>query len=108
LKARHVLHAVGPVYSGKPNDAELLSSAYRTSLELCSRHGITTIAFPSISTGVYGYPVDQAAPIALQTVSQYVREHPEISLVRFVLFDAKTFAAYASALKDCLKIQPHE
>ena len=106
LGARYVIHAVGPVYSGKPKDAELLSSAYRASLELCSCHGITTMAFPSISTGVYGYPVNQAAPIALRTVSQYVRGHPEISLVRFVLFDAKTFAAYADALKDGLKIPP--
>src|SRR6266513_3095831 len=65
LKARHVIHTVGPVYHGRSRDAELLSSAYRSSLQLASQHGLKTIAFPSISTGVYGYPLDQAAPIAL-------------------------------------------
>ena len=63
LKATFVIHAVGPVYAGKPHDATLLASAYRSSLEICSRHGITSVAFPSISTGAYGYPVQEAAPI---------------------------------------------
>jgi len=99
LKAEYVIHAVGPVYAEKPTDAELLASAYRESLALCSQHGISSIAFPSISTGIYGYPVEEAAPIALRTVAEYVREHPEIRLVRFVLFDQPTFAAYARALE---------
>ncbi len=98
LKARHVIHAVGPVYSGKPTDAERLASAYRSSLELCTRHQIASIAFPSISTGVYGYPVEEAAPIAIRTVATYLAEHPEVVLVRFVLFDAKTWTAYRDAL----------
>src|SRR3989338_3911419 len=98
LKARYVLHAVGPVYSGKPNDAELLASAYRSSLALCSQHGIRTVAFPSISTGVYRYPLEEAAPIALRTVAAYLTIHPEIELVRFMLFDSATYAAYRQAL----------
>ena len=99
LKARYVLHAVGPVYSGKPKDAELLASAYHSCLVLCSQHGIATVAFPSISTGVYRYPVEEAAPIALRTVAAYLRTHSEIVLVRFVLFDPATYAAYRQALE---------
>jgi len=98
LKARYVLHAVGPVYSGKPRDAELLAGAYQSCLRLCSQHGISTVAFPSISTGVYGYPVEEAAPVALGAVATYLKEHPEIRLARFVLFDAGTLAAYERAL----------
>lgn len=100
LKARYVLHAVGPVYSGKPKDAELLASTYRACLALCSQHRIATVAFPSISTGVYRYPVEEAAPIAIRTVAAYLAGHPEIRLVRFVLFDAKTLAAYQRVLGE--------
>lgn len=99
LKAKHVIHAVGPVYSGKPKDAALLAGAYRSSLELCSQHRIRTIAFPSISTGVYRYPVGEASLIAVRTVTAYLQEHPEIELVRFVLFDPATHAAYQHALQ---------
>ena len=99
LKARYVLHAVGPVYSGTPKDAELLASAYRACLALCSQHEITSVAFPSISTGVYHYPVEEAAPIALGTVATYLKTHPKIVLVRFVLFDSATYAAYHQALE---------
>jgi len=103
LKAKYVLHAVGPIYSGSPKDAELLSSAYRTCLELCTQHKISSIAFPSISTGVYGYPVEEASRIALKTVIDYLKDHPEIKLVRFVLFDSKTFKTYEEALKELIK-----
>ena len=99
LKAKYVLHAVGPVYSGKPKDAELLAGAYRACLALCSQHGIRTIAFPSISTGAYRYPLEEAAPIALRTVAAYLTSHPEIALVRFVLFDSATHTAYRQALE---------
>lgn len=94
LKAKYILHAVGPIYSGKPKDRELLAGAYQKSLELCSRHGIRSVAFPSISTGVYGYPVEKAARVALETASAYLKTHSEIKLVRFVLFDDKTFQIY--------------
>lgn len=103
LKAKYVLHAVGPIYSGSPKDAELLSSAYRTCLELCAQHKISSIAFPSISTGVYGYPVEEASRIALKTVIDYLKDHSEIKLVRFVLFDSKTFKTYEEALQELIK-----
>jgi O-acetyl-ADP-ribose deacetylase (regulator of RNase III) len=100
LKAKYVIHAVGPRYSGSPKDAELLSGAYRKSLELCTQHKIASIAFPSISTGIYGYPVEEASRVALKTVIDYLKDHPEIKLVRFVLFDSNTYHTYEEALKE--------
>lgn len=100
LKARSVIHAVGPVYSGKEKDAQLLSGAYRESLQLCVEHGIKRVAFPSLSTGVYGYPLEKAAPVALKTVKEFMESHPGVELVRFVLFDKRTFQAYQKALGD--------
>ena len=100
LKAKYVIHAVGPRYSGSPKDPELLSGAYRKSLELCSQNKISSIAFPSISTGIYGYPVEEASKLALKTVTDYLKDHPEIKLVRFVLFDSKTFEVYKESLKE--------
>jgi len=100
LKAKYVIHAVGPRYSGSPQDPELLSGAYRKSLELCTQNKISSIAFPSISTGIYGYPVEEASRIALTTVMDYLKDHPEIKLVRFVLFDSKTFGVYQESLKE--------
>ncbi len=99
LKANYVIHAVGPRYSGSPKDAELLSSAYRKSLELCTQNKISSIAFPSISTGIYGYPVEEASRIALKTAMDYLKEHPEMKLVRFVLFDSKTYDVYKESFK---------
>ncbi|HEU5099291.1 MAG TPA: O-acetyl-ADP-ribose deacetylase [Roseiflexaceae bacterium] len=100
LKARHVIHAVGPVYRGQARDAELLASAYRSSLRLASEHGLKTIAFPAISTGIYGYPLGEAAPIALQTAKQYLAQHPEIALVLFVLWDSAALKAFEHAAND--------
>src|SRR5262249_43964684 len=99
LKAHHVIHAVGPVYQRREQDAELLASAYRNSLRLAAENGLKSVAFPAISTGIYGYPLDQAAPIALRTVRQYLEQHPEIELVRFVLWDAAALQAYEQAAK---------
>jgi O-acetyl-ADP-ribose deacetylase (regulator of RNase III) len=100
LKAKNVIHTVGPVYRRDGARApELLASAYRRSLEVASENGLKSVAFPSISTGAYGYPLSEAAPIALKTVADFLKKHPEIELVRFVLFDAKTLAAYEEALK---------
>ncbi|HYF61976.1 MAG TPA: O-acetyl-ADP-ribose deacetylase [Herpetosiphonaceae bacterium] len=98
LKARHVIHAVGPRYNGQEHDAVLLASAYRRSLELASKHGIRSIAFPAISTGIYGYPLDEAAPIAVNTVREYVSDHPEIELVRFVLWHDEAYAVFEQAM----------
>jgi len=100
LKAKYVIHAVGPRYSGSAKDAELLFSAYRKSLELCTQNKISSIAFPSISTGIYGYPVEGASQIALKTVMDYLKDHPEIKLVRFVLFDSNTYRVYGETLKE--------
>jgi O-acetyl-ADP-ribose deacetylase (regulator of RNase III) len=100
LKAKHVIHTVGPVYRRDGGRApELLASAYRRSLEVASEHLLKSIAFPSISTGAYGYPLHEAAPIALKTVADYLKEHPDIELVRFVLFDQHTLKVYEAALK---------
>lgn len=100
LPARFVIHTVGPVYknatSGEP---ELLASAYLSCLELAEKKGITSLAFPSISTGVYGYPIQDAVKIALGTVSDYLKQQPTgIVLVRFVLFSDNDFGVYQNAL----------
>jgi len=105
LKARHVIHTVGPVYHSAGKRApELLASCYRRSLEVASAHKLKSIAFPSISTGAYGYPLEEAAPIALKTAMDYLKSHPDIQLVRFVLFGQDAYRAYEKALKDLVKI----
>jgi O-acetyl-ADP-ribose deacetylase (regulator of RNase III) len=103
LKAKYVIHAVGPRYSGSPTDPELLSGAYQKSLELCTQYNISSIAFPSISTGIYGYPVEEASKVALKTVMEYLKDHSEIKLVRFVLFDSRTLSVYQEALRELSK-----
>lgn len=104
LKAKHVIHTVGPIYHTEGKKApELLASCYRRSLELASQYKIQSIAFPSISTGAFGYPLKEAAPIALKTVMDYLSQHLEIKLVRFVLFGKEAFQAYEEALKELLK-----
>ena len=99
LKAKYVIHGVGPIYSGTPRDAKLLADVHHNALQLASAHGIASVAFPAISTGVYGYPLEEAAPVALRTALDYLRSHPEIKLVRFVLFGARAYQVYAAALK---------
>ncbi len=100
LRARWVIHAVGPFYrDGRHGEPELLASAYRRSLELAIARAVRSIAFPSISTGAYRFPIDAAAPIALGTVADVVRQHPgALDLVRFVLFAERDLAAYVAAL----------
>jgi O-acetyl-ADP-ribose deacetylase (regulator of RNase III) len=100
LKVRHLIHAVGPRYgrhAGK--EAELLASAHRESLRLASEAGCQSVAFPAISTGAYGYPLDEAAPIAIQAVRESLASYPSIKRVRFVLFDDQAFGAFAAALQ---------
>ncbi len=100
LKARYVIHTVGPIYrDGLHREPEILASCYRESLKLATAKGLATVAFPSISTGAYGYPMAEAARIALKTVKAYLAEHPEIERVRFVLFGKAALAAYEEALK---------
>ena len=101
LPAKYVFHAVGPIYQGGNNgEPEQLASAYRSCLDLAEEKGIGYISFPSISTGIYGYPVDQAAPIALKAVIDHLQK-PDSKLQRavFVLFDDRTHRAYADALR---------
>jgi O-acetyl-ADP-ribose deacetylase len=101
LKARYVIHTVGPIYrDGHHREAELLASCYRESLKLASAQGIKSLAFPSISTGVYGYPLEDAARIAVKTVTGYLSLHPEIELVRLVLFGQAAYEVYAQALEE--------
>jgi O-acetyl-ADP-ribose deacetylase (regulator of RNase III) len=104
LKAKHVIHTVGPIYHSEAKRAPgLLASCYRRSLELASENKLKSVAFPSISTGAYGYPLEEAAPIALRTVMDYLKSHPDVQLVRFVLFGNEAYRAYEKALKDLLQ-----
>ena len=100
LRARFVIHTVGPVYGGGTRrEADLLASAYRRSLEVAVANGIRSLAFPSISTGAYRFPIGEAATIALRTVTAFLAAHPEeLDLVRFVLFSEADLAVYEQAL----------
>jgi len=100
LPAKYVIHTVGPVYrkDKAETQAKELGSCYTESLKLAVKHGIRTISFPSISTGAYGYPVEEAAPIAVSAVKEFLKDHPEIEEVTFVLFDDRIYQAYRSVL----------
>ena len=100
LRARYVIHTVGPIYGGGQRDAEVLAAAHRASLELAAAHGLTSIAFPAISTGVYGYPVAEAAPVALAAVRDFLAGDSVLSLVRFVLWSHGTYAVFSTALEQ--------
>ena len=102
LKARYVIHTVGPVWrGGDRGESELLASAYQESVRLAVENKLSSISFPSISTGVYGYPVDQAAKVAVSAVAAFLHRNPAaLEEVIFVLFDSKTFAAYSVALRE--------
>lgn len=108
LPAQYVIHAVGPVY--RPNDrdvAQLLDSCYYRSLEIAEENEITNISFPAISTGIYGYPIEEAAPISLKAVARYLDEHEKtcVTAVRFVLFTDDFLKVFNSELEK-LKTQP--
>jgi O-acetyl-ADP-ribose deacetylase (regulator of RNase III) len=96
LPARHVIHTVGPVWnSGKYREPELLAACYRNSLELAKEHLLKTVAFPSISTGAYRFPIDQAAAIALKTVKSFLETHPgAFEKILFVLFSDRNLEIY--------------
>ena len=101
LPAKHVIHTVGPVFrGGNKGEPELLASCYRTSLQLALDHGLKTIAFPAISCGVYGYPIEQAGRIALQTTAEFLAKHPQIKQVRFVLFSQADHDVYEQILNE--------
>ncbi len=95
LPARWVIHTVGPVYSGTPRDADLLRACHASCLRIADELGADTIAFPAVSTGAFGYPVEAAAPVAIAAIRATATD---VSEVRFVLFDARSFAAFERAL----------
>lgn len=99
LPAKHVIHTVGPVYHGTEKDAVLLSSCYRNSLQLAIKNQITTIAFPAISCGVYGYPIQDACKIAIDTTCEFLKLHESIKKVMYVLFSEKDQEVYLNYIK---------
>jgi len=103
LPAKYVIHAVGPVYrGGRAGEAELLACCYRTAGQLAVENGIKTIAFPAISCGVYGYPLVEAAAIAIREVAAFLRGYSQIERVVFVLFDQRAYDAYQAAYQQLL------
>ncbi|MHC4917040.1 MAG: O-acetyl-ADP-ribose deacetylase [Planctomycetota bacterium] len=100
MPAKHVIHTVGPVYSGKPRDADLLASCHAQSLRLAAGEGLGSVAFPAISCGVYGYPLEEAAPVALGAAVSFLKgECGGIRRVRFVLFGDDALAAFEESLR---------
>lgn len=108
LPARHVIHAVGPVWSGGSHgEDDLLASAYRSSLRLAAAHGLRTLAFPSISTGAYRFPIERAARIALRTIRDFLlTEAHTLQEVRMVLFTDADLAVYSAALRELMAEPP--
>ena len=104
LPARHVIHTVGPIWhGGNKGEAALLESAYRESLKLAAEHELTSISFPSISTGAYSYPVAEAARVAIKAVVSFLTEQvTSLKEVVFVLFDSRTYKTYASTLEEVI------
>ena len=95
LKAKYIIHTVGPIYSGTAEDAAQLADCYRNSLDLAKEHDVHSIAFPAISTGVYGYPLEDATEIAVKTVAQWLEAHADYAMqVIFCCFDARTERVY--------------
>jgi O-acetyl-ADP-ribose deacetylase (regulator of RNase III) len=104
LPARWVIHTVGPIwYGGQSGEDDLLAQCYRNSLALAEANHIKTIAFPSISTGVYGFPVERASRIAVAEVKGFLEKNTSLEKVIFVCFDRNTYGCYAKAVKDIIK-----
>ncbi len=100
LRAKHVIHAVGPVWrGGDADEPRLLAACYERSLALAAAHGARSIAFPAISCGVYGYPIERAAPLAVETCAAFVAGAAEIDRIVFALFDDRALALYRAALE---------
>jgi O-acetyl-ADP-ribose deacetylase (regulator of RNase III) len=109
LLARHVIHTVGPVWrGGRHNEAELLANCYRNAIRLAAENKLASLAFPSISPGAYGYPIDKAAPIALRTALESLIEHPPICAIRFVLFSEADFQVYRRAWEEIDEARPSD
>ena len=104
LKARHVIHTVGPVWrGGNHSEPELLAQAYQNSLKLAVSQGLKSVAFPSISTGAYGYPVESASRVALEAVKEFLEKEDKLSEVVFVLFSESAFAVYSAEAEKCFE-----
>jgi O-acetyl-ADP-ribose deacetylase (regulator of RNase III) len=107
LSAKHVIHTVGPVYRGvEPSVAEALASCHRESVRLADDHALASLAFPAISTGAYGYPVAEAAPIAISATLDALASAKHVTLCRFVLFDVSTVRAYQRAAEKLERSNP--
>jgi O-acetyl-ADP-ribose deacetylase (regulator of RNase III) len=103
LKARYVIHAVGPIYKdGKSGEPELLSSAYKNSLLKALEYNINSISFPALSTGAYGYPLEEAAKIALKTIIDFLKENKKPKLVRFVLWGEESYKTFEKVLNSLI------
>jgi O-acetyl-ADP-ribose deacetylase (regulator of RNase III) len=100
LPARYVIHTVGPVYSGKPRDSQLLTGCYVNSLKLAVDHQLATIAFPAISCGVYGYPIEDASKIAVDTSCAFLKEHASLEKIIFIQFSQPDFEVYETYFKS--------
>jgi O-acetyl-ADP-ribose deacetylase (regulator of RNase III) len=98
LRATYIIHTVGPVYSGTSRDVEDLRACYRNSLRLADENGLRSVSFPAISTGAFGYPIEEAAQISLATVIEYLKEETDLKLVRFVLYSQSTYDIYRDVL----------
>jgi len=101
LKAKKVIHAVGPRWSGgQSGESAQLASAYRTAFALAEQNGLKSVAAPAISTGAYGYPMQDAADVAIGAALEFLGTHPGLELIRFVLYDAQGFAAFRRSLEE--------
>jgi O-acetyl-ADP-ribose deacetylase (regulator of RNase III) len=108
LRARYVIHTVGPVWQGgKVNEPQILESCYCNSMEQANIRACASVSFPSISTGAFGYPVGPAAQIALRVIADLLHNPKSVKLVRFVLFDERTYKAYATAAEELSRDFPH-
>lgn len=102
LPVKYVIHTPGPIWhGGSSGESEKLASCYRSCLTLASQNGCETVDFPSISTGVYHFPLEKASRIAINTIAEYLSEHDEIRRVRMVCFDSRTMTHYQQALEEC-------
>jgi O-acetyl-ADP-ribose deacetylase (regulator of RNase III) len=103
LPAKYVFHAVGPIYSGSQDDKLLLSSAYQSCLDLAEHYQVKSIAFPSLSTGIYGYPLELAAPIALRTIIEHIKKPTILQQVVMVLFGESAYKVHEQALAGIMR-----
>lgn len=103
LPAKFVIHTVGPVYKGRKEDAELLAACYKNSLKLAMKHGLKSIAFPAISTGIYGYPVEEAARVAIKAIVEFLKDNEGIEKVKMVLYTDDAYEIHKKVLKEMVE-----